>query len=625
MATQALYRKWRPRTFDEVVDQAHVTRTLRNALANDRVVHAYLFAGPRGTGKTTTARLLAKAVNCLGEGTDKPCGRCHICQAVDEGRLMDLIEIDAASNRGIDEIRDLRDKVGFKPAEARVKFYIIDEAHMLTDPAFNALLKTLEEPPPHVIFVLATTEPHKIPPTIVSRCQRFDFRRIPLSEMVSWLAHIAGQENLAVEPAALEYIARQGGGSLRDAISLLDQLTSYGSERISVAQVRSVLGAVTTQAVTDLVNCLTQRDAGRGLGWINHLVEDGADPRQFTRELVDYLRRLLLLKVGDGANLLRGSLSDEELATMQQQAGQLTARQLLRMARLFHAAALETKSSFLPQLPLELALVEALADEAAPEPAPAVPAAPPRPAAAVPAPPPVPAAPPRPAVVVPAPPPVMRESPPPEPAAPSPAAPEPEGPLPQPPAYPIRGTAPIEPPATSPSAAGSALSLAALQEHWRDILSRVRQVNKTSEGLMRSVVLVGVERNTVIVEAPSELLRGRIEQPSIRSHVEPCISQVVGIQVRLQCVVKGEYQPSTPAAVSGEASPRPEPASTEGDQPRARREDLPPGPASAAVGVAGPADRPPEMSAGREQALAGDPMIEEAMKLGGKIGAIEET
>ena len=295
MATQALYRKWRSRTFDEVIGQEHVTRTLQNALAAERVAHAYLFTGPRGTGKTTTARLLAKAVNCVGDGDTKPCGACHICRAVDEGRLLDMIEIDAASNRGIDEIRDLREKVGFRPGEARVKFYIIDEVHMLTDPAFNALLKTLEEPPPHVIFVLATTEPHKIPATIVSRCQRFDFRRIPLSDMTQWLAHIAEAEALQVEPAALESIARQGGGSMRDAISLLDQLTAYGSETITLAQVQAVLGSVASQSVIELADSLIDGDLARGLDVINQVVGDGAEPRQFTREFVEYLRGLLLL------------------------------------------------------------------------------------------------------------------------------------------------------------------------------------------------------------------------------------------------------------------------------------------------------------------------------------------
>ena len=365
MATQALYRRWRSRKFDEVIGQEHVTRTLQNALATDRVAHAYLFTGPRGTGKTTTARLLAKAVNCLGEGPVKPCGECRICKAVDEGRLLDMIEIDAASNRGIDEIRDLREKVGFRPGEARIKFYIIDEVHMLTDPAFNALLKTLEEPPPHVIFVLATTEPHKIPMTIVSRCQRFDFRRIPLAEITRWLAHIAEAEKLAIEPTALEYIARQGGGSMRDAISLLDQLTAYGSDTITLAQVQAVLGAVTSQAVMDLADSLIERDLARGLDVINRVIGDGAEPRQFTRDFVEYLRGLLLLKMGDGASLLRASVSDETLAQMQAQAPRLTPRTLLRATRLFNEAALEMKAGFLPQLPLELAFVESVLDDGA--------------------------------------------------------------------------------------------------------------------------------------------------------------------------------------------------------------------------------------------------------------------
>src|SRR5512139_2656104 len=224
MAAQALYLKYRPQTFEEVAGQEPITRTLRNALRQGRIRHAYLFTGPRGTGKTTTARLLAKAVNCLSPEEERPCNVCTVCKAINEGRLLDLIEIDAASNRGIDEIRDIREKVGFRPSEGRYKVYVLDEAHMLTEPAFNALLKTLEEPPPHVIFTLVTTDPHKIPATITSRCQRFDFRRIPLQAIVDQLAHIAAQEGVTVEPAALELIARQGTGAMRDAISLLDQL-----------------------------------------------------------------------------------------------------------------------------------------------------------------------------------------------------------------------------------------------------------------------------------------------------------------------------------------------------------------------------------------------------------------
>ncbi len=255
MAAQALYLKYRPQTFDEVVGQEPITRTLRNALRQGKIRHAYLFTGPRGTGKTTTARLLAKAVNCQAPEGKRPCNACPICVAINEGRLLDLIEIDAASNRGIDEIRDIREKVGFRPNEGRFKVYVLDEAHMLTEPAFNALLKTLEEPPPHVIFTLVTTDPHKIPATITSRCQRFDFKRIPLQTIVDRLGYIAEQEEIAVEPEALELIAYQGTGALRDAISLLDQLTSYG-DQITLDQVQMVLGTVAGEAASQLVTDL---------------------------------------------------------------------------------------------------------------------------------------------------------------------------------------------------------------------------------------------------------------------------------------------------------------------------------------------------------------------------------
>jgi DNA polymerase-3 subunit gamma/tau len=360
MATQALYRKWRSQTFDEIIGQHHVTQTLINALKLNRIAHAYLFAGPRGTGKTSMARLLAKAVNCEAEaGVERPCNRCRICVAVNEGRLLDLIEIDAASNTGVDDIRDLRDKVGFRPGEARVKFYIIDEVHMLSNSAFNALLKTLEEPPEHVIFVLATTEPEKIPATITSRCQRFDFKRIRASDVAERLAYIVTQEGLTAEPAALEYIARQGGGSMRDAISLLDQLTAYGGQKINLELVQTVLGAVASQSVVELVGAVITQNVAAGLDIINQVVNDGVDPRQFAREIVEYLRAVMLVKLGDGQGLL--NLPEETLTVIKTQAAQADAAAIVRATTLFNTALFDLKSSLLavPQLPLELAFVQA--------------------------------------------------------------------------------------------------------------------------------------------------------------------------------------------------------------------------------------------------------------------------
>jgi len=377
MATQALYRKWRSQTFDEVIGQQHVTQTLLNALKLERVAHAYLFTGPRGTGKTSTARLLAKAVNCLAEAVeDRPCNQCPICVAVNEARLLDLIEIDAASNTGVDDIRDLREKVGFRPGEARIKIYIIDEVHMLSKSAFNALLKTLEEPPEHVIFVLATTEPEKIPATITSRCQRFDFKRIKLADISQRLAYIVSEEGLQAEPQALEYIARQGGGSMRDAISLLDQLTAYGSETITLDLVRTVLGAVASQSVMELIDTLLDQDVATGLDIINRLVDDGTDPRQFAHEIVEYLRALMLIKLGDGGHLL--NLPEETLMGMERQAGRTESAAIVRATTLFNEALVDIKSGLLdiPQLPLELAFVEAVTTPAAvsvPQPAPVMP------------------------------------------------------------------------------------------------------------------------------------------------------------------------------------------------------------------------------------------------------------
>ncbi len=361
---QALYRKWRPQTFDDVVGQQHIVRTLRNALRDDHVHHAYLFAGPRGTGKTTTARLIAKAVNCLAPIEDRPCNECEICQAVAEGRLMDLIEIDAASNTGVDNIRDLLEKVGFRPTQGRYKVYVVDEVHMLSTAAFNALLKTLEEPPEHVIFVLATTEAHKIPATVLSRCQRFEFRRIALDDIIARLRQITEEEGYQVEPAALDLIARTATGSMRDAISLLDQMAAEGE--VTADYVRLMLGAERREVVHSLIQAWLSRDTQQGLDIINQAVDGGADPRQLARQVSDFLRGLLLMRLGTGNAWT--DPTEEERPRFQEMARQAEPGRLVEAVKLFSEVASQRTSGWQPQLPLELAFVEA-ALERAPQPA----------------------------------------------------------------------------------------------------------------------------------------------------------------------------------------------------------------------------------------------------------------
>lgn len=517
--SQAFYREWRPQIWDDVVGQDQVVQTLRNAVRAERVVHAYLFAGPRGTGKTSSARLLAKAVNCLAEDPgSRPCNTCDYCLALQEGRFLDLIEIDAASNTSVDDVRDLRDKINFSPNQGRYKVYIIDEVHMLSTAAFNALLKTLEEPPDHAIFILATTEIHKIPATVLSRCQRHEFRRIPVGVMLAYLQRKVAAESLLVEPAVLDIIARQATGSLRDAISLLDQLVSTG-ERVTLDAAREILGTATSEAVRRVVQARFAGERSEGLRLILEAMDRGADPRQFARQIMDYLHILLLHKM---QNRDLGDVGPDERAEIERISAAVAVPEILFVIEAFNKAGYEQGGSHIPSLALELAfLSESFAGSGSEEIG------------------------------------VVRAS---GTAAPvmavtteqesgqveihsaqAEAAPMSRAEEIKAPQVPVQAQSEPIDEADTGSKPGGSTTFSQIESQWQETLQEVRRRDPILQGLLNSSKPLAMEAGALVLGFESDLLREKMLKPDHLQVIQDALQAVFAVQMTIRCVLRSEW------------------------------------------------------------------------------------
>lgn len=520
MAYKALYRQWRPRDFEGLVGQEHVSVTLKNAIMSGRISHAYLFTGPRGTGKTSTAKVLAKALNCEEGPTATPCNHCRSCELIKEGAAMDVYEIDAASNRGIDEIRDLRENVKFSPAQSRYKVYIIDEVHMLTNEAFNALLKTLEEPPAHVVFVLATTEPHRIPATILSRCQRYDFRRVGVRELTDHLTHIARESGIDATPEAIRLIALQSDGGVRDAVSILDQCSVLGNDGVGEKEVRDLLGLVGQEAVYRLYEAIADGDGATGLTVLEEQMVLGKDARQLLIELAGYCRSLMLFRAAP--NLDSPVLAAYGRDRLTADSRRLEHEALVRLVELFYEAANNARWSVDPRITAEMALLTACVREPA---SPAAVEPPSRPA-------------PRP-------------------------LPRPESkvePKPAPAAAPVaKATASASSPprpvpersAAAPQAGTVALSEPDLDRAMEELLRKVEQAGKRSvKELLKDAALAGYADGVMTLLFQRAMIRERVEKDDIRKWLEGLLSQIVGTPIRLHCTTERGPggKPAVPAA-----------------------------------------------------------------------------
>ena len=540
-----LNRKYRPQTFDadELIGQEHIVRTLKNAIRNDRLAQAYLFCGPRGTGKTSTARILAKAANCLDPDADKrPCNVCASCVAINTGATADVIEIDAASNRGIDDIRDLRERVNYAPSQLKRKFYIIDEAHQITGAAANAFLKTLEEPPAHTIFVLATTDPEELPATIISRCQRFDFRRHTVAGISSRIQALADREGIHLTPDAVTLVAELAHGSLRDPIGLLDQLANFedgkSGKEISADDVRSLVGIGGHEAAVELLTAIVNKNAQTALQTIQNAVTEGQDPRQLNRQLTALIRSLLYLNAG--ASVPAGDEAIQALAKSR------SLPELIQIANAFTETESSIRNAVIPQLPLEIATLTAILGPVQ------VPVAQPEPRANIP---------------------VQRPDPRPVAATHRTAPPLRQS---EPPQRNVEPGYAMEPPRAAPSAAEPAPpiftpapdpdgSLSAIRDAWTDIRADVKALDRRTEALLMFMDPHAVQDGQLILLSAFDFHRNKLNSDEHRISLETAIERRIGRRLRVTTVVQSELLELMPTPT---VAPEPTPAEQTSPSPQ---------------------------------------------------------
>lgn len=503
MSSQTLYRKYRPKNFSQILGQHHIVQTLSNAIKNNRLGQAYLFTGPRGTGKTSIARILAKTINCTDLKEAVTCEKCPACMAISAGRSLDIIEIDAASNTGVDNIRELRETINLPPTSLKYKVYIIDEVHMLSSGAFNALLKTLEEPPAHVVFILATTEIHKVPETIMSRCQRFDFTRLPIQNIIEKLSLIAKQEKVSIDTDSLEMIAIAAEGGMRDAESLLGQIISLEDKNITVKEVEEILGTTDRNFSYVLTGLLAENNATEAIQKINELTDDGYDLQVFNKSLINYLRQLMLLKINpELKSSFSYEMTSEQLEKTLAQCGKIELAKILDLINLFLEAQNKISSSILPQLPLEIAIIKATQKFPAPQ-----------------------------------------ETRPQEPKY------ENANPVQAAPAAPIAATAPTEPAlqkiemqeaSIAEFPENSNLTMDDIRMNWNKLLEQIKPVNHSLQALLFSCQAFEVSGNTVTFATPYDFYKEKMNDPKNRLTVETVLGKILESKIFIKTVTNKE-------------------------------------------------------------------------------------